>query len=610
MPQTIENRIIKLENGFTFGPWKAEPHRNTLSRHQPSGAQRTLIRVSPKSMQVLVQLAARPGEFVSKDELLGSVWAKRVVTEDVLTGAVRVLRRATNDDPSNPSLIETRKGSGYRLIVDVSDNINGTAPKTRRIWQWSVAAMLLIAIAVPIGRGLLPTQETNRTVAVLPFVNLSGDERGEYLANAMTDALIFELAQHDGIDVISRTSVFSFGDDLPALPSVAKQLGANFLVEGSVLAGKNKLRIVAQLIDARDDLHVWSEHYDRQVEDIFSLQTDVSGQIATRIVGVVADPPQRVKPTLAVEALEELLRARYLLVQDQSDAVAEAHDIFGALQDRHPELATAHLGRAQTSLALFKQFRIPVAGLDEAYDAANKALSLDPGQTGAYRALGQIVFFRDWDFDRAESYYLRAIELNDSDTIAVRRYAWLLVALQRFDDAQAQIERVKLLDPFYYASADGAQLLMAAGQAEKAVIELERLNASISESGPASARILDSLAMAYWAVGRREESAQALIAGREARAGSDAEQIDLASAYARDGRDGVYRYLLATGVYRGPVKQAALHAQLGDYGSALDLLDRALAERDPSVLYLPARPEFQPIHNNPRYQAVIASIRR
>ena len=605
MQRSSENRVSKLENGFVFGRWRAEPHYNTLSGPRKNGVQPSPIRISPKAMQVLVQLAARPGEFVSKDELLNSVWAQRVVTEDVLTGAIRVLRRATNDDPTRPALIETRKGSGYRLIVDVRDDIGGATPKPGRVWRWALAAMLLVAVAIPVGRTLFPAQAISRTVAVLPFANISGDERGKYFANAMTDALIYELAQHEGIDVISRTSAFSFGDPQPAIPSIAKQLGASFFVEGSVLANDNELRIVAQLIDARD-LHVWSAQYDRQLEDIFDLQTDVSGQIASKIVGVVGDAPTRVEPTLAGDDLESLLRARYLLAQDDSESVAVAHEIFGSLGERHPDLAAAHLGRAQTNLVLFKQFQVSIEGLDEAYDAANKALALDPSQSAAYRALGQIVFFRDWDFEKAESYYLRAIERNESDTVAIRRYAWLLVALQRFDQAQLQIERVQLLDPFYYASADGAQLLMSAGQPEKAVVELERLNASV----PGSAKILNSLAIAYWAVGRRDESAKALIAGRNALANSDEEQTDLASIYASDGRDGVYRYLLATGAYRGPVKQAALHAQLGDYESALDLLDQALAERDPSVLYLPARPEFQPIHDDPRYQAVIAGIRR
>lgn len=602
MVQESEHRIAILEQGFAVGDWQVSPHANTLERRRGSGASRAEpVRISSKAMQVLVRLAAEPGEFVSKNELLEAVWADRVVTEDVLTGAVRTLRRAMHDDARNPHLIETRKGSGYRLIAPV-DAPSASYISPRRL-RWVAAAFAIVAAVVGVTLWLaLEYPRREATVAVLPFVSLTDNQRNDYVASAITDGLILDLARRGGLQVISRTSVLPYADQQKSAPVIAAELGADYLVEGSVLAEGAELRISAQLIDANDDTHVWASSYDRRVDDILAIQSDVAEKIARHIVGAVTTDVDHTARALTGEALDTWLKARFWLAQEEPDLAEQALTIFEDLARRYPHDAEPHLGKAQAQLVLFKHYRLPTVALAEAKDAVNRAIAIDPTRSEAYRCYGQIVLFKDWDFVASENAYRRAIELNPSDTVARRRYAWLLVALRRYDDALEQIAEAKLLDPHYYTSTDGALLLLFSGQLEQAVAELERLNATV----PGSARTLRVLAVAYWAQGRYDESTAALIESREA--AGDPKQ-PLQAALDAEGRAGVYRYLLSAGVFRAPVSKAALYAQLGDYEATLEWLEEAVSVRDPNVVYLDTRPEFTPLRDDPRFQALVQRVK-
>lgn len=606
MTHDPENPVQPLEQGFSVSSWQVFPHANTLERANGDGEPER-VRVSAKAMQVLVQLATRPGHFVSKDELLSTVWAGRVVTEDVLTGAVRVLRRAMHDDAKHPEIIETRKGSGYRVIADIRLPSQITSrprrPASVRALAW-VAGALLVAGAIAVGVVMMLRTPDQPVVAVLPFMSLTDDERGNYVASAVTDALILDLAQRNRFRVISRTSILPYAGQAKPLPDIASELNAHYLVEGSVLLDGDALRISAQLIDANDDTHLWASRYDRRFDDIFAIQSEVANRITRQIAGIVAPDSVERQQTLPAESLDRLLKARYLLAQEQVPEAQEALQLFKTLEVQHPQLAEAHLGQAQAMLFLFKAYALPRENLATAKQAVYRALELNPKQAGAYRCLGQIVFLNDWDFVGAESAYLQAIKLNPNDTVARRRYTWLLVSLRRYDQALEQIDAIKSLDPHYYGSADGALLLLLSGQHAAAIAELERLNIT----APNREQTLRTLAWAYWAAGRYDDSTTALIASRKVAGSSAAEQRQLDSVFRAEGRSGVYRYLLTADVFRSPVAKAALYAQLGDYEAALELLNHALTDHDPQLLYVNARPEFTPLREDPRFRALIAQI--
>ena len=597
-----QNTISQLEQGFETAEWRVLPHANSIEpRHRLGRNQRKNL--NSKSIQVLVLLASQAGRFVSKDEILSTIWAGRIVTEDVLTGAISTLRRAMDDNAKNPHIIETRKGAGYRLIADVEPVVTHGRSNRRRFFLGAAAASAILMLLM--FQNYTKNNRTHATVAVLPFVDLSKDMRGGFFAGAMTDALILNLAKRHQLKVISRTSVLPYAAQTKSVPEIARELRADYVVEGSVLADRAQLRITAQLIDAGKDVHLWASAYDRPVNDILTLQEEVANDITYEIIGIVADDPVQGKRALPAGALDRLLEARYLLAQEEVPQAQRSFELFRILRQEYPDIAEAHLGAAQAQLLLFKQYALPLEALTAAHEDINRAIELGADGAEVYRCLGQILFFKDWDFTQSEASYRKAIEASPSDTVARRRYAWLLVSLQRYDDALSQIAQIKLLDPHYYTSADGAMLLLFAGQYAEAVAELERLNGI----EPKTAKNLRLLSVAYWGLGRYGESASALMESHKAAGMPMSQQDELHAAFEAEGRAGVYRYLIAAEAFTSPVAKAGLHAQLGDHEAALHWLQRAVNDRDPQVPFVNARPEFAALYQDERFQALLARIK-
>ena len=202
-------------------------------------------------MAVLLELAAAAGGTVDRESLIRAVWPRGFVTDDVLTRCVGQLRKALGDSARTPRFLETVPKTGYRLVAPVRPRTQTTPEQP------------------PAGEG----------VVVLPFQNLSASGQDQYVADGLTELLIARLAQASQLRVISRTTAMSLKDDTRTSPEIAGALGVRWLVEGSVLMAGGQMQIVAQLIDAANDAHLWSDSYDRELEDIFAVQTEIASQV-------------------------------------------------------------------------------------------------------------------------------------------------------------------------------------------------------------------------------------------------------------------------------------------------------------------------------------------
>jgi TolB-like protein len=207
-------------------------------------------------MEVLLCLAQRPDETVSKDQLFQAVWPNTVVTEDVLKRCVAELRRAFDDDARNPRFIETISKRGYRLVAPVSPPAAEIAPTDSAV---------------------------SGSIAVLPFINISADQENEHFADGITGEIIDALAQIQELQVVARTSVFSFKGRQIDLRLIGKQLNVRTVLEGSVRRADNRLRITTQLVNAADGYQVWSQRYDREIKDVFAIQEEIARAIAQRL---------------------------------------------------------------------------------------------------------------------------------------------------------------------------------------------------------------------------------------------------------------------------------------------------------------------------------------
>lgn len=583
-----------LEDGFRLAQWRVRPHAGQLTR---GILRKTERRVEPRAMQVLLALAARPGAFVSKGELFANVWNGRPVTDDCLSGAIHTLRRALNDDPRDPAFIETRNNVGYRLIADVRPG------RPRRVAIMLAAALAMATIGV-----LLvttdPSSESDRNqplaIAVLPFDNQSGAAAGEHFAAAMTDAVMSDLARSRRARVISRTSVARAVGEYHSARELADALGADVLVEGAVLTSGGQVRIAAQLIDPQTDALLWTQQYHRTPANVFELQREISGEIAAQI-GIVTGVVERPAASLPEPYQAHFLQARYLLAQETVASTEEALQGFARLTEAHPDFAHAFLGTAQSLLYLYKAGARDRDDLRAAQAAIRRFENLAGPSAASHRCMGQLHLFLDWDFAAAENRYRNALLHNASDIVARHRYAWLLVAQQRFDEARELIEQIRLLDPMYYARPGLATLLLFASDVDGAIAEFERLDAI----SPLDKTVLRIMATAYLAAGRELDAQQTLVRMLHAGAAATDAQVPMLAALERDD---LYRHILSNNPFRSTIVSAGFHLLLGDADAALSDLETAIERHDPYVIYLAALPELAPLHAHPRFQAILADI--
>jgi TolB-like protein/Flp pilus assembly protein TadD len=518
-------------------------------------------------------------------------------------------------------------GSGRSAVASVGAGFARPREGTRRGGPYKAvavgAAVIVAALGVVLlgfnvggwrervfGRAGAPRIES---LAVLPLENLMGDPKQEYFVDGMTEALIADLGQISSLRVISRTSVMRFKGTRPpgGLPEIARQLNVDAVVEGSVLRGGDRVRITAQLIDARADRHLWAESYERDLRDILALQSEVAAAIANKIQGALAPQEQERlahTPPVSPAAHEAYLKGTYLN-RGTNEQRRKAREYFEQAVSIDPGYAPAYAGLADYYWAT-PELPAGVA-MPEAKQYALKALDLDPTLVRAHTALAAVRFYGDWDWAAAEKEFKHALELNPSDAEAHRMYSIYSSALGRGEEALAEIRRAQQLDPlsnltqitagwtFYYAR-----------QYDRAVEQCRR----VLGSDPNSDGGYDCLGSAYLAKGLYEEA----IAASErtvSLSGSDpARVVGLARAYALAGRKAeAHKVLqelrqLSKGAYLPPCYFAAVHVALGENEQAFTWLEKAYRERDTYLTWLKVDEALDPLRPDPRFHELLSRV--
>ena len=293
-------------------------------------------------LEVLVCLVEHTGETVSKDQLLRRVWGDTFVTDDVLTRCISELRRVLEDDPKDPHFIQTIPRKGYRLVPQAEPI------KQKTFQRYLIGSLVLLAIlAVAIAYARFPRPPSSiRSLAVLPLDNLSGDSTQEYLADGMTEELCGRLARIHDLRVISRTSVMRFKDTKLSVPEIARTLGVDALVEGSVMRQGSRIRVHAQLIRGSTDEHLWSDEYDGELGDVLALESEVAQSIARRVeVKVTGEERARLVAShhVSPEVYESYLKAEDELGNGESE---KSIAYFEETIRMDPNFAPAYVGLA------------------------------------------------------------------------------------------------------------------------------------------------------------------------------------------------------------------------------------------------------------------------
>jgi len=603
------------------------------------------LRLERRPMELLFLLVEKRGELVTREEVADRLWGTTVFVDidQSINTAVRKVRSALRDDPDKPRFIETIVGKGYRFAAPLTVHggeatgpdtiglsasreptpLGNTVPSVAPIEQnrkrpflltllASVALVLAILafgwLALHVHRARRTAQPAIKSLAVLPFKNLSGDPEQEYVADGMTEALISRLSGIYGLRVISRTSAMSLKDTTLSLPEIANKLQVDAVVEGSVIRQGNRIRVTAQLIRGSSDQHFWSESYDRELSDVLALQSDVAQAIARRIeVTLTGKERERLSAahTIDPEVYESYLKGHFELYNANSDAGFERSiSYFDEAIKKDPKFARAYvgLGNAYVQLGMEKDRA-------KALSAARKALELDPDLAEAHVLLAD-VYEEQWRWAEAESEYRRAIELNPNDGDAHAGLAFWFLSHARTEEALAWERRARELDPVSVHGTDVGFVLFCSRRYDEAIREYQNVLAlkpdalgSLSQLGmtltlkgqPEQAVPLLDKAIS---VSARRPEIIALMIVADAHAGRRADALRLLTELKT-------RKQL---VYVPASAFVIAYVGLGDNEQAFAWLEQAYKERSDLLQLVNVHPLLDRLRNDPRFADLVRRV--
>ena len=634
---------------LTFGEFELDVAGYELTRRGRS------IKLERIPMELLLLLVDRRGQLVTRGEILQKLWGKDVFldVDNAINTAISKIRVALRDDPEEPAFIKTIPGKGYRFIAPITvvplheastdaepaQSSGGPTESTiehvstpRRWWLWaSVAGVALAAVlsawswSDSIRRIVTPgAVPVIRSLAVLPLENLTGDASQEYFADGMTDALITDLAQIGALRVISRTSVMRYKGMRKPLPEIARELGVDGIVEGTVVRSTGRIRITSQLIYAPWDQHLWARSYERDLGDVVALQADVAQAIAGEVRAVVT-PEQRarlgVRVTTNPGAYEAYLKGRYYWNQRTRAGVKKSIEFFQQAVEQDPDFASAYAGLADAyNLSNVLGVLAPRESSPEAKAAATKALVLDPQLAEAHAALGLVKSHYDFDFPGARSEFLRAIALNPNYSNAHLFYAGgYLTPMGRHDDAIAEMKKALELDPLSSPLNNmmGSTYLWA-GDYEKSLQQFQR-TIGLDPTFPLAHFFFADLLtqMGSYEEAIREKERGELLLGADPSAAA-AEAAEFQKALHVGGPHGYWQKNLdltllahqqAGTRYFEAIAVAGAYARAGDKGSALKWLEKSYEAREGQAITLVRwLPDFTSLREDPGFADLLGRM--
>lgn len=537
------------------------------------------IRLQEQPFQILQILLERPGQLITREEIRKRVWPSDTFVDfdHGINNAIKRLREALGDTAETPHFIETLPRRGYRFIAELES-------KAHRI----------------------------PSLVVLPLENLSHDPEQEFFADGFTEELITGLAKISSLRVVSRTTAMHYKGSRQPLPLIARELGVETVVEGTVLRWGERVRISVQLIDARTDSHLWAEKYERDLRDVLSLQGAVARAIA-REIQIKLTPAEQIQltqvPEVDPEVYEIYLRGLFQFNKRTPDGLSKSAAYFQVAIERDPHYAAAHAGLAHSVARLgFWGLVTPEQGCARAKAAALKAMALDDTLAEAHAALGFSLLHHDFLFIPADEEGRRATTLDPRSPGAAQMWACSLIAMGRLDEGVAEVLRSVQLDPLSLVHRWTAGILILHARRYDEAIEQCRKAIELDPTFPPvhwtmSFALLEKQDY-EGAIGEMEEAVR-LAKRFSFYLGS------LGYIYGRAGREEEALALLreleeiSTQQQVSPYWVGLIHTSLNNRDEAFQWLERAYQEHAPWMAYIKVSPWFENLRGDRRFDDLL-----
>ncbi len=599
-----------------------------------------ILKVERIPMEVLLFLVQHRGELVTREQLAEKIWGKDAYldTDNSINGAIRKIRQVLKDDPEQPRFIQTITGKGYRFIAPVTGSdteaVAAVAQSSVRedsaAWfrQRRVLGIWILATAIAlIAWGVYsqwfefqvrPFRSGGRTMlAVLPFENLTGDASQEYFSDGMTEEMITQLGSLDPehMGIIARTSVMHYKHSQEQMQQIARELGVQYVLEGSVRRDADRVRITAQLIQMKDQTHLWARQYDRDPKDVLVVQSEIAKEISGEIQSALGEhrPIAPVsQPTLSPRALEAYslyLKGQYFWNKRTVEGFQEAIGYFRQATDKDPNCARAYAGLAASYTLIGTYSGTPTTeSASQARAAALRALQLDDNLPEAHAALALIVQNHDYDWQTAEKEFKRAIELNPNYATGHHWYAEHLAWRGRFDEALRESERARQLDPLSLIIAvDRGAILYYSRQYDQAIAQFT----AVRELDPGFPRT----AIIFAAYVQKGMFAEAETDIEKHMPGDNPwHWSSLAYTYGRAGNqakaeDALKKLLdLNQRQLVDPIIIVSAYSGRGKNDQAIVWLEKAYAQHSNGLTALKVDPAYDPLRDDPRFQNLLGRV--
>lgn len=623
---------------WLFGPFTLDPEQRALLRDGKP------IALTSKAFEILNLLVENHDHALSKEEMMRQVWPDSFVDESNLAQHIFHLRKVLGDTHEGRAYIETLPRHGYRFVAGVqqaatkraevavtnADTTRATAAdatrsSTKLRWVIGVAAGFLLAVfaLVFVERGRIrdpgPVSSGKVMLAVLAFENLSGDPQQEYLSNGLTEELITQLGslEPNRLGVIARTSAMQYKGSHKDVRQISRELAVDYVLEGSVRRDGERVRITAQLIQVKDQTHLWAKEYDRGLKDILGLESEVAGEVAREIrLRLTPVESERLAKARAVDpdAYEFYLKGRYFWNKRNEAAYVKAIDYFNQAIARDPQYARAYSGLADAYALLgsWPNAEMPRrVAMPRAKEAALMALKLDDSLAEAHASLAFVEMHYEWNWKESEKEFRRAIELNPNYATAHQWFAYWLMAQGHRDESIAENELARKADPLsIIIRTDAVDLLGCAGRFDEAIQKAREAK----DLDPDFRLTHYFLGVAYTGKQMYPEAFAEFRKGLAMDGKDEWSLAGLGQVYAethdRVNAEKIIRQLQGDSRERPDLAMeiAMIYSALQEKTEAFEWLEKAYENREGGLMLMKSEVYFQPIRSDPRFAELVKKI--